>query len=309
SVMHYSGHAAWANSAAMERLGITRDTPDPEGSVFVRDEQGEPTGEGREYPAMGIIMGPGGQAPAGDVGPRLEAALRLSSAAGVTTTGDLAFRPLAERGARAYFAQGTAPVRMRTYEISGARETIPRGDGTDPLFRPVGVKIWSDGSPWIGNIATSFGYHAGHATDIIGVTEGHRGCSNYTHEQLLELCRRYMGQGWQIACHVHGDVAIDTVLDVYETVQVETPGTEFRLRMEHCGSITPQQVRRAAAAGVTFSFFPAHIYYNGEVLREFFGERGDAWVPAGAAEECGIRFSLHNDPPVTPENPLLDMQT
>src|SRR5699024_370986 len=151
SVMHYSGHAAWANSAAMERLGITRDTPDPEGSVFVRDEQGEPTGEGREYPAMGIIMGPGGQAPVGDVGPRLEAALRLSSAAGVTTTGDLAFSPSAEEGVRAYFAQGTAPVRMRTYEISGARETIPRGDGTDPLFRPVGVKIWSDGSPWIGN--------------------------------------------------------------------------------------------------------------------------------------------------------------
>ncbi|GAA4823774.1 amidohydrolase [Tomitella cavernea] len=309
SVMHYSGHAAWANDAAMDRLGITRDTPDPAGSVYVRDADGEPTGEGREFPAAGIIMGPGAQIPEGTFGARLQAALEISAAAGVTMTGDLAFSPDAEAAVRAYYAAGTAPVRMRAYEISGIRETIPHGDEADPFFRPVGVKIWSDGSPWIGNIATSFAYHAGHATDVIGVTEGHRGCANYTAEQLLELCRRYMGQGWQIACHVHGDVAVDSVLGVYETVQGENPGTEFRLRMEHCGSITPEQVRRAAGLGVTISFFPAHIYYYGEVLREFFGERADAWVPAGAAEACGMRFSLHNDPPVTPESPLLNMQT
>lgn len=309
SVMHYSGHAAWANDAAMERLGITRDTPDPAGSVYVRDEHGEPTGEGREYPAAGVIMGPGAQVPDGEFGPRLQAALEISAAAGVTMTGDLAFSPAAEETVREFFAAGTAPVRMRTYEISGIRETIPHGGEPDPFFRPVGVKIWSDGSPWIGNIATSFAYHGGHAADVIGVTHGHRGCANYTAEQLLALCRRYMGQGWQIACHVHGDVAVETVLDVYETVQGENPGTEFRLRMEHCGSITEEQVRRAHALGVTISFFPAHIHYYGEVLREFFGERADAWVPAGAAEACGMRFSLHNDPPVTPENPLLNMQT
>ncbi|WP_158726368.1 amidohydrolase [Tomitella fengzijianii] len=309
SVMHYSGHAAWANDAAMERLGITRDTPDPAGSVYVRDADGEPTGEGREYPAAGVIMGPGRLVPQGEFGPRLEAALRISAAAGVTMTGDLAFSPAAESTVREYFAAGTAPVRMRSYEISGIRDTIPRAEETDPFFRPVGVKIWSDGSPWVGNIATSFTYQGGHAADVIGVSEGHRGCSNYTSEQLLELCRRYMVQGWQVACHVHGDVAVDEVLDVYETVLGENPGTEFRLRMEHCGSITPEQVRHAHGLGVTISFFPAHIHYYGEVLREFFGERADAWVPAGAAEECGMRFSLHNDPPVTPENPLLNMQT
>ncbi|WP_299360372.1 amidohydrolase family protein [uncultured Paracoccus sp.] len=38
------GHVVTANSAALEAAGITKDTPDPEGGIIVRDESGEPTG-------------------------------------------------------------------------------------------------------------------------------------------------------------------------------------------------------------------------------------------------------------------------
>ena len=144
------------------------------------------------------------------------------------------------------------------------------------------MKIWSDGSPWIGNIETSFGYQDSPHTRAIGVHPGHRGCSNYTPEQLLELCRKYVSQGWQIACHVPGDIAVDTVLDTFDGVQQETGRTDLRLRMEHCGSITADQVRRAHELGVTISFFVAHLYYYGEVLRDFIGTHAENWTPAGA---------------------------
>ena len=39
-----SGHAAWANSAALEAAGITNDTPNPQGGKIVRDENGRATG-------------------------------------------------------------------------------------------------------------------------------------------------------------------------------------------------------------------------------------------------------------------------
>lgn len=35
-----SGHGAWANTAALEFLGITKDTPDPKGGQYVRDKSG-----------------------------------------------------------------------------------------------------------------------------------------------------------------------------------------------------------------------------------------------------------------------------
>jgi len=58
-----SGHAAWANSRALEMLNITRDTPDPQpgAHVYVRDENGDPTGwlaEGEAFwshlPTLGL---------------------------------------------------------------------------------------------------------------------------------------------------------------------------------------------------------------------------------------------------------------
>jgi predicted amidohydrolase YtcJ len=38
------GHAGWANSAAMELAGITRQTEDPNGGQIIRDENGDATG-------------------------------------------------------------------------------------------------------------------------------------------------------------------------------------------------------------------------------------------------------------------------
>jgi len=36
-----TGHNGWANSQAFELAGVTKDTPDPQSSEFVKDEQGE----------------------------------------------------------------------------------------------------------------------------------------------------------------------------------------------------------------------------------------------------------------------------
>lgn len=55
-----SMHTVWCNSKALEAAGITRDTPDIDpvgGVVYVRDENGEPTGYCKEIASMDKIMG------------------------------------------------------------------------------------------------------------------------------------------------------------------------------------------------------------------------------------------------------------
>ncbi len=89
------------------------------------------------------------------------------------------------------------------------------GQGDD-MLRQVGIKIWVDGSPWIGNIALSFPYLDTAATRTIGVTPGSCGHANYTAEQLTEIVGAYFPLGWPMACHVQGDAGVDTILDVYE---------------------------------------------------------------------------------------------
>src|SRR5215475_2449571 len=45
---HASGHASFANSAALEAASITRDTPNPSGGEILKDASGVPTGLLRE---------------------------------------------------------------------------------------------------------------------------------------------------------------------------------------------------------------------------------------------------------------------
>lgn len=315
SIMHYSAHASWTNDAGLAKLGLNRDTPNPPGSEYVRDESGELTGEGLELPASMIIMGPNMDSGEENFSDLLHHELQTMSQEGVTTTGDLAFHPDEYASMVRYQTSHRAPVRIRSYEMTGVRQDVPAPaemhwpEVDSTMYRPVGMKVWSDGSPWVGNIATSFEYQQSEATSTIGISAGHRGCANYTEDQLRAICEEHYPKGWQIACHVHGDEAVDMVLDVFQDIQVRYPEVEdVRLRLEHCGSITDAQIQRAHALGVTISFFVAHIQFYGDILVELFGDRADAWTPAGAAAKVGMRISLHNDPPVTKESPLSNIQ-
>ena len=113
------------------------------------------------------------------------------------------------------------------------------------MLRQVGIKIWVDGSPWIGNIALSFPYLDTEATRTIGVTPGSCGCANYTAEQLTEIVGAYYPLGWQMACHVQGDAGVDTILDVYEEALQRNPRDDHRLRLEHVGAIRDEQLQSA----------------------------------------------------------------
>jgi predicted amidohydrolase YtcJ len=178
-------------------------------------------------------------------------------------------------------------------------------DGDD-VVRQVGIKIWVDGSPWIGNIDLSFPYLDTDATRSIGVIPGSCGHANYTREQLAEIVGTFYPKGWQMACHVQGDAGVDTILDVYEEALRANPRDDHRLRLEHVGAITDEQLARAHGLGVTCSLFVDQLHYWGDVIVDgLFGpEHGERWMPCGSAVATGMRISLHNDPPVTPEEPL-----
>jgi predicted amidohydrolase YtcJ len=302
-IIHNSGHKAYFNSHTARRAGLTRDTPDPKGAKFGRDAHGELDGTAEETGAVFPLLT--GAVQPGDYPAMLLAECARLNRAGLTTCSEMAFdpafRPLVER------LRGDLTVRLRTYEISNPQmhtDATP-GEGDD-MLRQVGIKIWVDGSPWVGNIDLSFPYLDTEATRTIGVTPGSCGCANYTAEQLHEIVGAYFPLGWPMACHVQGDAGVDTILDVYEDVLQSHPRDDHRLRLEHVGAIRPEQLQRAADLGVTCSIFVDQIHYWGDIIVDgLFGpERGSRWMPAGSAVATGMRISLHNDPPVTPEEPL-----
>ncbi len=137
---------------------------------------------------------------------------------------------------------GLLTTRLRLYEMSNDARTTEAspGDGND-LVRQIGIKVWSDGSPWVGNIATSFPYLDTEATRALGIacTHGH---ANYTGEQIHDISSAYFAKGWQMACHAHGDDAITMVLDAWEQLLKEHPPAR--------SPVAPRTCRRDASGSV-----------------------------------------------------------
>lgn len=302
-IIHNSGHKAFFNSAAARKAGVTRETPDPKGARYGHDADGELDGTAEETGAVfGLLTG---AIEPSDYPAMLHAELRRLNSVGLTTCSEMAFEP----AFRPVLAQmrNDLTVRLRVYEVSNEAMTTDETPANgDDLFRQVGIKIWVDGSPWIGNIDLSFPYLDTDAVRTIGVVPGSCGHANYTREQLTEIVGTYFPKGWPMACHVQGDAGVDTILDIYEDVLRKHPRDDHRLRLEHVGAIRDEQLRRAHDLGVTCSIFVDQIHYWGDIIVDgLFGpEHGMRWMPCNSALQTGMRISLHNDPPVTPEEPL-----
>lgn len=308
-ILHNSGHTAFFNTAAAELAGITRETPDPAGASYGRDQSGNLTGIARETAAIFAVAGPFLSKAYADFSRLIAEELHRANTAGVTTVCDMSWNPAQAPLLTVARQQQELTARLRFYEMShpGGTSAVPRQNGDDVVTQ-VGIKTWADGSPWVGNIATSFPYLTNETTTTMGLEPEHYGKANFSQEQLTDISRGYAAQGWQLACHAHGDLAIDSVLNAWETVINELDLKDHRFRLEHVGAMTAAQFERAAALGVTASVFVDHVHYWGDVLvDELFGEPGKRWADAQAAVEAGVRATYHNDGTVTPLEPFRNM--
>lgn len=148
-IMHNSGHVAYFNTAAAVQAGITRDTPDPIGGSYGHDATGALDGAAYEMPAVFAVAGHA--VTIGDDFPALVAAeCARMNAAGITTIAELSFDPKMRPALAAIADAGLLTTRLRLYEMSNDARTTEAspGDGND-LVRQIGIKVWSDGSPWV----------------------------------------------------------------------------------------------------------------------------------------------------------------
>ena len=182
------------------------------------------------------------------------------------------------------------------------------------LVRKTGIKLWADGSPWLGNIAISFEYLDNPTTRTAQMELGPRGEAemNYTRAQLDAILDQIVPTGYQVAFHCNGDVGFDIVLDAYARAlaKFNLIGSDHRWRVEHLGAARKDQFERAAALGVTCSLSPFQYIYWGDLLDGvmFDAEYGAQWQRIGDAFAAGVTPSYHNDGSVCPPHQILNVQ-
>jgi predicted amidohydrolase YtcJ len=307
-------HEAFANSAALRESGITRNTPDPPGAAFGRDENGDLTGAVLEVNAINHLLRALPALPPALTALILRWTLADYARAGFTTIGVLGTVGRAEDPIgllRTLADDPHVPVRSVVYGLP-AQLDLDEGPSAnhDTRFELRGVKFWMDGSPYTGGAAFAEPYEESELTlTQLHLPPGHMGPLNYGLEDFTEELRRFHRAGYHVAVHTQGERAVQLVLDAAEAVLETDPWEDHRHRLEHNALITTEQMERAMALGFQLSFFADHIYYYGDRLPELVGDRVERYMPVGTAFREGHRATIHSDNPMTPIGPLRVMQT
>lgn len=305
-------HTAYVNSMALDLSSLTDDTADPSGGHFERDASGKITGIVHES-AIGLVR----HRQQGGWITKIKEALKVRSDlmaqyqnyadAGYTTIGVPGPVPMFE----GYLdmlehvaSRSDSPIRSFVYPMADEMSKTDYQPGySNGKYSVIGVKIYLDGSPWTGAMATAEPYLENSFTqDVIKMKKGNLGILKESPESLYSKIQNAHRQGWQLAIHTHGERAHDLALDTIENVQREQGKKKLRHRLEHLGLITEQSLIRARSLDVTPSFFIDHVYYFGNAIRDKLlgSERAKRFMPLAWANKYHERVTIHTDNPATP---------
>jgi len=317
-VIDNSGHAIYFNSATITLLGWpdAHAPADPVGGSFGREADGV-TSNGTAFESGALMAVVAEVLPRAVPHPLHSAAqwYRLMARCGITATSEHAYNSGQYQAYAALASVPDCPMRLHLYHMSIEADAVTDVAFPNPeLVRKVGIKLWADGSPWIGNVALSFEYQDNPTTRTAQIAPGPLGepQMNYTRAALDEVLDTLVPAGYQIAFHCNGDVGFDVVLDAYARALAKFGllGSDHRWRVEHLGAARRDQFERAAALGVTCSLSPFQYIYWGDLLDGtlFESAHGAQWQRVRDAFEAGVTPSFHNDGSVCPPDQLFNVQ-
>ena len=297
-----SGHAAWVNTAALKRAGITSSTGDPVGGQISRDADGAPTGILLET-AMDLV---GERIPNPTSDQLADLMLEAQAQAlrcGITMIHDfdepsclVALQILRERGGLSLRAVKQVNQRW----LDAALDSGLRGGFGDDWIRIGALKLFADGA--LGpKTALMFEPYQGEPDNY--------GMAVVDKEEMIEYVSRASEFGLASSIHAIGDKAVHDALDVFETVRREeaqrgeTPA-ERRHRVEHVQIIHPRDVNRLAELDVIASMQPIHATSDMIAADRYWGERTAYAYNPRLQLDFGARVAFGSDAPVEPLNPF-----
>ncbi len=298
-IVHVSGHLSVGNSALLSQVGIASETMDPPGGAYRRrTDSREPNGvfeEMAHYAVMTRLPRPN---PEGALA-GLQKTLGYLASRGLTTVQD--------GGANAdnlQLLQNAAQNGLLNLDVVAYRYWSPIGaalpkefvsDEYQNRFRVDGVKLILDGSPQGKTAFLSEPY----AIPPVGRDATYRGYPNLPEPVVQKAVAAALQARVPLLAHANGDAAAEMLIDAVEAAAVPEPP---RVVMIHSQTVRDDQLDRMARLRITPSFFVSHTFFWGDWHRdETLGlTRAMRISPTRSATQRGIRYTLHNDPPVVP---------
>ena len=283
---HASGHAAFANDAALAAAGITDSTPNPQGGTIVRDSAGRATGLLRETAQQLVAKAAEddrSRRPLTEQRAELREQVLLAGeqalAHGITSFHDAGASFATIDFLKEMEAAGELPIRLNVMvrgesnEELAAKLPVYRMEAEENDFLTVrSIKRQVDGA-----LGAHGAWLLAPYTDLPETD----GLVLESVEEIEETARLAIMHGYQLNTHAIGDRANREILDLYERAfdNAEVDGKTLRWRIEHAQHIDPVDVPRFGELGVIAAFQGIHSASDGP------------WIPSRLGDERTARTS------------------
>jgi predicted amidohydrolase YtcJ len=309
-VIHISGHFCSVNSKALEMLGITKETSDPEGGVIRRREgTAEPNGVLEELaaiPNMFKVISPKDPELADYY---LDQAQQMAASFGYTTAQEGRAMTNHEQLA-GYATRGKLNIDVVSYidySFSHYLHTPWNSKDYQNHYRVGGIKLTLDGSPQGRTAWRTIPY----LLPPDGQQQGYKGYPAIPDdEQVQAIIDSAFANKWQLLAHTNGDAAVDQLLRTMKPVAEKYGNNNRRNVLIHGQLIRMDQLDGLKELDILASFFPMHTFYWGDWYKQIIGpEQANQISPIKTALSKGIRVTSHTDAPVALPNLMMILHT
>lgn len=297
-----SGHEALVNSLAMELVGITNDVKEVEGGVIKRKESNELTGIFKDN-AMTLISSKIPPATDAQIDKALQTAMKHFVQNGVTTIHNMWYPAISKGHIEAFErALDSNNLILRVFTLDGLANWDVRAKK---------VKDNPKHSKWLkinglkGMFDGALGSHTAAFFEPYSDDPTDSGLFMLPEEDLYTYVLNADKQGLQVAVHAIGDLAINTLLDVFEKVASENGKRDRRFRVEHVQHIAPSDIKRFAELNVIASMQPYHAIDDGQWVEKVIGsERIKTTYAFNSLLNANAKVAFGSDWWVAPASPL-----
>jgi predicted amidohydrolase YtcJ len=307
-------HTLWVNSEALRRAGITSQTPDPDGGLIVRHEDGRPLGILAES-AMDLVKNVIPRKSTEELASDLAAAARVMADAGITWAQSAGADPDQIAAYVQCVEDGRFPVRMNVAlwtsptdwrdqvgPFTELRESTVKND----MFGLTSAKFWGDGA------ITSVDNPTAAVLEPYEGTCSH-GIALWDPEELKLATAAFDAAGWQLHIHGVGDRAVRAALDAIEHVDAVNGPADRRPVVAHVILAQPEDVERFEALGAIPCMTPvwamASDWTTDIIIPPLGSHREKLLFPMGTLSQSSVPLSFGSDWPVTTIRPLEGIST
>lgn len=305
-IQHRGGHTAVVNTRGLELAGIRKNTPDPEGGHYGR-ENGELTGFVAENALEHVWKAGNWPEITREVRQQGVAMMsRKMAAAGMTSTTD---------------AWGTAEGLTAFQDARAAGELLTRlsymPSGTQPIYpalKQAGIRS-GFGDEWIRIGAVKFSADGSASertmrmsTPFAGRPDDY-GILTMSQEEIDAAVDDAVANGFRIGIHANGDVTIDMVLKAYERALDGWEGANPRFRVEHCSLVNPDLLERIKNTGSIPTPFYTYAHFHGNKWVDYGPEKMQWMFAHKSFLDYGIPVAPASDYTPGPFEPLMAIQS